>query len=92
MPDKHFTPTELSNYFECEHRSVLDRVARARKIERPGQTEIERELLALRGYGHEEAVLAHYRSLGLAARAVAAPSASATDLSKPKASPRPDRA
>jgi len=64
MPPNQFTPTELSNFLECEHRSVLDRLARAGKLERPGHTEVERELLALRGHAHEEAVLGHYRSLG----------------------------
>jgi predicted RecB family nuclease len=60
-----FTATDLSNFLECEHRTVLDRMARAGKLERPGQTELERELLRLRGEAHEEAVLAHYRALGL---------------------------
>jgi len=60
-----FTATDLSNFLECEHRTVLDRLARAGKLERPGQTEIERELLKLRGEVHEEAVLAHYRALNL---------------------------
>jgi predicted RecB family nuclease len=60
-----FTPTELANFLECNHRTALDRLARAGAVERPGRNEIERELLSLRGAAHEQAVLAHYRALGL---------------------------
>jgi uncharacterized protein len=60
-----FTPSELANFLECHHRTKLDRLARAGKLERPGENRIERELLSRRGHAHEQAVLAHYRSLGL---------------------------
>jgi predicted RecB family nuclease len=71
MKATHFTPTELGNFLECEHRSSLDRLAKSGKLARPGQTEVERQLLSLRGHAHEEAVLAHYRSLGLGVTAIA---------------------
>ena len=59
------TPTELANFLECNHRTVLDRLVRAGKLERPGQNEIERQLLSLRGDAHEKSVLSHYRAAGL---------------------------
>jgi uncharacterized protein len=61
-----FTPTELANFLQCNHRTHLDRLVRADVLERPGENAIERELLSRRGHAHEQAVLAHYRSLGLA--------------------------
>jgi predicted RecB family nuclease len=60
-----FTATELANFLECEHRTVLDRLVRSRKLERPGQTELERDLLRKRGEAHEATVLAHYEGRGL---------------------------
>src|SRR4051812_44181420 len=60
-----FTATELANFLECEHRTVLDRLVRSRKLDRPGQTELERDLLQKRGEAHEATVLAHYEGRGL---------------------------
>lgn len=59
------TPTELANFLECNHRTVLDRAVRAGTLERPGENQIERELLRRRGDAHEKAVLAHYRAQNL---------------------------
>ena len=58
------TPSELKNFLECEHRTGLERRARAGLVERPGQSELERELLSRRGNAHEAAVLAHYETAG----------------------------
>jgi predicted RecB family nuclease len=59
------TATELSNFLECSHRASLDLLVREKKLERPGQNDIERRLLAMRGTEHERGVLARYESLGL---------------------------
>jgi uncharacterized protein len=56
--------TELSTFLECDHRIALEFLVHEKRIERPGQNEITRELLARRGLDHEKRVLEHYRSLG----------------------------
>jgi len=68
MPSAPFTErtaTELSNFLECSHRAGLDTLVREKKLERPGESELERRLLAKRGTEHERAVLAHYEEQGL---------------------------
>jgi hypothetical protein len=50
------TATELSNFLECSERASLDLV-RDGKLARPGQNDIERRLLAMRGTEHERGVL-----------------------------------
>lgn len=59
------TATELSNFLECSHRASLDVLVREKKLDRPGQNDIERRLLAMRGTEHERTVLAHYETRGL---------------------------
>ena len=65
LPFTERTATELSNFLECSHRAGLDMLVRERKLERPGQSDLERKLLALRGTEHELAVRAHYEERGL---------------------------
>ena len=65
LPFTERTATELSNFLECTHRASLDLLVREKKLDRPGQNDIERRLLAMRGTEHERAVLTHYKTLGL---------------------------
>src|SRR4051794_18337291 len=59
-----FSATDLSAFSECNHRTALDLAVLAKKLERPGQNEIERLLLEKRGAEHEARVLAYYRKSG----------------------------
>jgi uncharacterized protein len=59
-----FSATDLAAFLECEHRTVLDLGVLSGKFERPGQNEIERRLLELRGVEHERNVLERYRRSG----------------------------
>jgi uncharacterized protein len=54
--------TDLSGFSECEHKTLLDLAVAQRKLERPGQNELERKMLELRGIEHEKRVLAHYET------------------------------
>jgi predicted RecB family nuclease len=56
--------SELGHFLECEERTRLDLAVRRGELERPGQNEVERELLALRGVAHEEQVLEQYVASG----------------------------
>lgn len=60
------TASELGTFLECDHRVALELLVRERRLERPAQNEITRELLARRGRDHEQRVLEHYRTSGLA--------------------------
>jgi predicted RecB family nuclease len=57
-----FSPTDLSNFFECEHRLSLELEVVAKRLVRPGQNELDRELLERRGREHEQRVLQWYQS------------------------------
>ena len=59
-----FTATELGIFLDCTHRTVLDLAAFEGRLERPGQNEIERLLLAKRGTEHEQRVLEYYQQSG----------------------------
>ena len=59
-----FSATDLAAFLECEHRTVLDLAVLSGSLERPGQNEIERRLLELRGVEHERNVLERYRREG----------------------------
>jgi uncharacterized protein len=59
-----FSATDLSNFFECEHRLSLELAVSAGLLRRPGQNELERELLERRGREHEQRVLEWYRAQG----------------------------
>jgi hypothetical protein len=54
--------TNLSGFSECEHKTVLDLAVTAGALARPGQNDLERKMLELRGREHEARVLAHYRA------------------------------
>jgi predicted RecB family nuclease len=70
-PEPSFTATALGIFLDCTHRTVLDLAAFEGRLERPGQNEIERLLLAKRGTEHEQRVLDHYQRSG--ARVVSLP-------------------
>jgi uncharacterized protein len=59
-----FSATDLAAFLECEHRTVLDLGVLSGALTRPGQNEIERRLLELRGVEHERNVLDRYRQEG----------------------------
>lgn len=56
--------TDLSGFSECEHKTLLDLAVTEKKLERPGQNELERKMLELRGLEHEKRVLEHYEASG----------------------------
>jgi predicted RecB family nuclease len=56
--------TDLGGFSECEHKTLLDIAVAEKKLERPGQNELERKMLELRGVEHEKRVLEHYESSG----------------------------
>lgn len=62
--------TDLSGFFECEHKAVLELAVVERTLERPGQNELERKLLEQRGIEHERRVLDFYRNAGLSVTTV----------------------
>ncbi len=57
--------TDLSSFFECERKTVLELAVIGGSLERPGQNELERKLLEQRGIAHERRVLDAYRGQGL---------------------------
>ncbi|HEV8549759.1 MAG TPA: TM0106 family RecB-like putative nuclease [Polyangiaceae bacterium] len=57
-----FSATDLSHFFECEHRLGLELSVSAGLLKRPGQNELDRELLERRGREHEAHVLDWYRA------------------------------
>jgi predicted RecB family nuclease len=59
-----FAASSLSHFLECSERTRLDLLVAAGTLARPGQNEIERELLARRGLEHERLVLEGYRAAG----------------------------
>jgi predicted RecB family nuclease len=59
------TASELGIFLECDHRVALEILVREKRLDRPGENEITRELLARRGRDHEQRVLEHYRGRGL---------------------------
>ncbi|HMR11302.1 MAG TPA: hypothetical protein PKA88_36230, partial [Polyangiaceae bacterium] len=59
------SPTDLSAFAECSHRTLLDFAAARKLLKRPGRNEIELELLEKRGREHEARVLAHFQGQGL---------------------------
>lgn len=56
--------SELGHFLECEERTRLELAVRRGELELPGQNEVERELLALRGVAHEQQVLEQYVASG----------------------------
>src|SRR5688572_11948463 len=56
--------TDLSGFSECEHKTLLDIAVAEKKLERPGQNELERKMRELRGVEHEKRVLEHYEASG----------------------------
>ncbi len=58
------SPSDLSAFSECTHRTLLDLGVAEGKLTRPGENELERKMLELRGVEHEASVLAHYRTEG----------------------------
>ena len=59
-----FSATDLAAFLECVHKTALDLRAAEGELERPGQSEIERRLLAMRGGEHERRVLESYEKSG----------------------------
>jgi predicted RecB family nuclease len=59
------TPTALSGFFACRHKTALSIAVASGELERPGQNELERKLLELRGFSHESKVLESFRAAGL---------------------------
>lgn len=59
------SPTDLSGFAECSHRTLLDFAAARKLLPRPGRNQIEVELLEKRGRDHEARVLAHFGAEGL---------------------------
>lgn len=59
-----FSATDLSNFFECEHRLGLELQVAAGALKRPQENELERELLERRGREHEQRVLDWFRTQG----------------------------
>lgn len=59
-----FSATDLSNFFECEHRLGLELRVAAGALRRPQQSELERELLEWRGREHEQRVVEWFRAQG----------------------------
>src|SRR5688572_1731357 len=59
------TPTALSGFLACRHKTALSIAAANGELARPGQNELERKLLELRGFNHEAKVLESFRSAGL---------------------------
>jgi uncharacterized protein len=62
--------TDLSSFFECEHRTVLDLEVLDGQLERPAQNDLERRILQERGREHEARVLDSYRRQGLTVASV----------------------
>ncbi len=60
-----FSATDLTSFFECTHKTLLELRVTSRELERPGQSEIERRMLERRGLEHEARVLEYYRSRGI---------------------------
>ncbi|MDX2055016.1 MAG: TM0106 family RecB-like putative nuclease [Polyangiaceae bacterium] len=60
-----FAATDLSSFFECEHRSVLDLEVLDGNLTRPLQNDLERRILQQRGRDHEARVLDLYWRQGL---------------------------
>lgn len=60
------SPTDLSGFSECEHKTALDLAVAEGKLERPGRSQLEHLLLDRRGREHEQRVLEHYRAAGRA--------------------------
>jgi predicted RecB family nuclease len=56
--------SDLSAFTECSHRTVLDLQVAEGQLSRPGENELERKMLELRGHEHEARVLEHYRAEG----------------------------
>jgi hypothetical protein len=59
------TATALSGFFECNRKTWLEIQAREGLLSRPGQNEIERQLLERRGRENERAAVEAFRSAGL---------------------------
>ncbi len=59
-----YSATDLSSHSECEHRSELELGVLFGTLQRPGQNELDREMLERRGSEHEKRVLEHYSSAG----------------------------
>ena len=56
--------TDLSSFFECEHRTTLDLAVLDRRLTRPGTSDLERRILEHRGRKHEARVLQFYKDQG----------------------------
>ncbi|MFO7179980.1 MAG: recombinase B, partial [Pseudomonadota bacterium] len=56
------TATDLGAFSECSHRTLLDLGVALGRHARPGENEVERRMLELRGRAHEARVLEHYRA------------------------------
>lgn len=59
-----YSATDLSSHSECEHRSELELGVLFGKLQRPGQNELDRRMLELRGIEHERRVREYYESSG----------------------------
>ncbi|MDX2023269.1 MAG: TM0106 family RecB-like putative nuclease [Deltaproteobacteria bacterium] len=57
-----FTPTALSGFFECHRKTWLDMSVARGERDMPGQSEIERRLLEIRGAAHEAFVLEQFKT------------------------------
>lgn len=64
MREGRFSPTDLSAFSECRHRTLLDLAASRGELRRPGVSEIERALLEKRGRDHEARVVEMLRAEG----------------------------
>ncbi|HWA28539.1 MAG TPA: hypothetical protein VG734_23015 [Lacunisphaera sp.] len=57
--------TDLSSFFECEYRTILDLEVLGGRLERPPQNDLERRILQERGREHEARVLNEFVRQGL---------------------------
>lgn len=70
MTSLPLTPTALSGFFSCRHKTSLSLAVAKGELRRPGRNTLERELLELRGHEHEARVLEGFRDAGLQVHAL----------------------
>ncbi|MBA3796995.1 MAG: hypothetical protein H0X20_07190, partial [Chloroflexi bacterium] len=59
-----YSATDLVGYLECEHLTQVERAALHGLAQRPQREDIEIDLIAKRGYAHEQRYLANLRGAG----------------------------
>jgi len=59
-----YSATDLVGYLECEHLTQVERAALHGPTQRPQREDIEIDLMAKRGYAHEQRYLANLRGAG----------------------------